>query len=118
MVFERKNKKNILKYLNEFNQFDEPKTVKEISDTIELSIDTTHDLCSKLSRIDLLFHNGTSSVDGKPNIEQYSYSITSKGSISLERNYKKVVVEILAIIGGSITVGGLIYNFFMNIPEG
>lgn len=111
MVFERKNKKKILKYLSGFNQFEEPKTVKEISDANGLSIDTTYDLCSKLSRIDLLFHNVTSSTDGKPNFEQYSYSITIKGAISLERNYRKDLIEILAIIAGLITVGGLIYNF-------
>lgn len=115
MVFERKNKKKILKYLNRFNQFEEHKTVKEISDATGLSIDTTYDLCSKLSRLDLLFHGGVSSVGDNPKFEQYSYSITSKGSISLERNYRKDILEILAIIAGSITVVGLIYNFFMKI---
>ena len=118
MVFERKNKKKILKYLSGFNQFEEPKTVKEISDATELSINTTYDLCSKLSQIGLLFNNGTSSTGGKPNFEQYSYSITIKGAISLERNYRKDLIEILAIIGGSIVVGRLNYNFFMNTPEG
>lgn len=110
MIFEYKNKKKILKYLSKFNQFEEPKTVKDISDANELSIGTTYDLCSKLSRIDLLFHNGTSSTGGKPTFEHYSYSLTIKGAISLERNYRKDIIEILAIIAGLITVGGIIYN--------